>query len=336
MSIPIFDVVSQYIGAGNLAAYTFDFMITDPSQIIVVVTDNTGVQIERVNGNDTTFLNGVTFDPVNGGGTVNLLANLPVNYNIYLILAGDSPVQLSQFRNKGSFDLFRFEKALDALASFVQRCAYLAQRSVKLNDIDQSGAFDPTLPAGMNTAVSLIPSTNNTGTGWAPISQWTPVANLLAAVSAAAAAAVSAAAAAASQVAAAASAAAAAASATAAAASAASVTAIAPLITGTFAAPIGITAAGGIAFTGPNWWNTWFVNGNGGPIEITAVPAIAAPTMIGQTLDVICTDDVNTLTIDTDSGTVLVGGKFVGQSGSCLRLRAISLTQWLEIGRSQL
>ncbi len=251
--IPIFDVVNNYTADGTLSAYSFDFKIFDPTQILVVVLDNTGLEIERVRGDDTTFLNGVTFDANNGGGVVNLLVNLTNLYQIYIYLAPNAPVQTSMFRDKLSFTLRSFEDALDYLTIAVQRATWLAQRSLRLNDVASGAGIDVELPAVLaaNSMIMTGPTGLNFINGPTPQQiQQSLVSVAACAASAAAAlvsennAATSATAAAASATAAATSATAAAVSATAAAASAtaAAASAAAALVTGfTSTGPFAVT-----------------------------------------------------------------------------------------------
>src|SRR4029079_304424 len=65
-------------------------------------------------------------------------------------------------------------------------------------------------------------------------------------------------------------------------------------VTGSRGTPQNITAAGGIAPAG-KWEEVIFVQGNGGAIDITANPQIAAGTVVGQTLMLIGRSSTNTL-----------------------------------------
>ncbi len=220
MARSLYSVKEEYVGNGLLSAYTFDFKIESLNHLTVIEVDDSGVETERVLGGDTTYLSSVDFDPVAGGGTVNLAAVLTDGYRLILLLANDEPTQPSEFKDKFDFTLKRVEAALDFIVGGLQRVSYLARRSMKLSDLDDPEDFDPTLPPGMEGAASLIPTTNTDGDGWADVDEWTPLVDLTNAVDAAAAAADSEDAAGTSEINAAASALAAAGSATAAAASA--------------------------------------------------------------------------------------------------------------------
>jgi len=210
MSRDEFDVREEYIGAGNLDTYSFDFKIEELSQLLVVEYDDTGVETQRVRGDDTTYLSSVTFND-DGGGTVVLAANLTTDYKLVLLLANDEPTQPYTFRNRADFTLSRISAAFDWIAGAVQRVAYLGQRSIRLNDHDDIASVDMSLPANIadNPNASLVVNTTGDGFNFGPTSD-----QIEGAQAAANAAAVSAAASAAEAVAAAADATAAAASAT--------------------------------------------------------------------------------------------------------------------------
>jgi hypothetical protein len=75
----------------------------------------------------------------------------------------------------------------------------------------------------------------------------------------------------------------------------------APTVTGTRAAPISITAAGGITPLGVRE-EVIFVQGAGGPIDITKNPQIAAGTGVGQRLTLIGCSDTNSLLTQDGNG----------------------------------
>lgn len=140
----------SYTGTGSLTAYTFSFKIESLTQLLVIVMNNLGVETQRVRGNDTTFLNSVTYDNIEGGGTVNLKAVLPSNYTILILEANDAPTQPFEFKNKTTFNLRSLELALDFVVGAVQRLAYLIQRSISLHESDNPNTFSPRLPAGIS------------------------------------------------------------------------------------------------------------------------------------------------------------------------------------------
>lgn len=166
MATPNYDVRSEYVGDGTLAQYSFDFRITDLSQLLVIQSDRYFNETFRVRGTDIINLVSVAFDPIVGGGVVTLTSILPNLSNLALICAVDAPVQASEFKNKADFTLRRIEAALDAVESGVQRAAYLAQRSVKLPEeyLEASAtAFNTEMPIPVSGMVIAV---NDTATGF--------------------------------------------------------------------------------------------------------------------------------------------------------------------------
>jgi hypothetical protein len=178
----------SYTGNGATSAYTFDFKVEAKTQLLVVVLDDTGVEVERVRGNDLVYLSSVTLN-TGGGGTVNLVANLTTDYTIYLLLANDTPTQVYEFRNKNSFTLKRFEDALDFILGAVQRLTFLSLGSLRISDTDDETLFDAQLPEGVASNGEAILQVNSAGTGFEfGISSSTIAANVAAAAASALAA----------------------------------------------------------------------------------------------------------------------------------------------------
>lgn len=167
---PNFEVIQQYTGDGTLADYTFDFKIDDLTKIMVVQVSDTDVEQWRVRGDDTTHLTSVDFDAEEGGGTAHLAAVVPVNYRLILLLADDEPTQLGQFRNKLSFDLKTFEMVLDHIVGGLQRAAWLAQRAIRVNDIQDFtvSPFDPQLPFPVEAGRAIIVNSAGDGIEYGP------------------------------------------------------------------------------------------------------------------------------------------------------------------------
>jgi hypothetical protein len=155
----------SYVGTGSLSAYTFDFKIEALTQLLVVELDDSDVETQRVLGDDVTYLSSVTFDSVEGGGTVNLTANLPSNYTLILLLANDNPTQAHRFRDKGSFTLKRIESALDFLAGAIQRLAYRGKQAFRIHDADNEETFDAQFPPGVTSANGKYLKVNDAGDG---------------------------------------------------------------------------------------------------------------------------------------------------------------------------
>jgi len=132
MSRPTYIVKNAYTGTGSLAAYSFDFKIEELIQLLVVKVNTSGEEVARVRGTDVaTLISSVTFNSVNGGGTVNLLSNLEAGYKLYIILASDAPTQPFVFKDKAKFSLRMFENALDYLSGQIQRLAFRASHTYR-------------------------------------------------------------------------------------------------------------------------------------------------------------------------------------------------------------
>ena len=105
----------------------------------------------------------------------------------------------------------------------------------------------------------------------------------------------------------------------------------APNISGSTGTPDDITAAGGISFSGSNYTNIAFIQGDGGAVDITADPQIAAGTAVGQRLTLIGRNDTNTVRLEDGTGLSLNGAAVLALQS------AIDLmwdgTVWVEVSR---
>lgn len=79
------------------------------------------------------------------------------------------------------------------------------------------------------------------------------------------------------------------------------------LVTGTSAAPVGITAGGGVSMTAVAQDEVIYVEGSGGAVDITVNPQIAAGAFDGQCLWLIGTSDTNTLLFEDGNGIEMDG-----------------------------
>lgn len=329
MGVPINLEFESYTGAGNLDEYTFDFKITDKNQLLVVVQDASGDEIQRVTGDDLTYLSDVSFDPLKGGGTVYLQADLPASYEIFIFLADDAPKQEYQFTNLSQFSLKNMEFGLDAVVKYLTRAMFWARNSVKLYDTDavkvQQGdaTFDPTLPKGLvdNTA-DIVPYFTNGG--WAPVADWPELTDLYAAIASAADAAASAASALAAQTAATAATAAAAASATSAAASAAAAqdavdaaNGLVPDVINDGSNPDSVSGELGTGVFSTYWFTKWWVQGltNG-----EVLTGIADGGAAGQELLIMQSAGTNNFSIPDSAANVILNGSFYSEANRMLSL----------------
>lgn len=88
---------------------------------------------------------------------------------------------------------------------------------------------------------------------------------------------------------------------------------------GTSIGPIAISAGTAIAVAG-QFEEVQYVQGNGGPVDMSANPQVAAGTTRGQKLELIGTSDVNTVKLDNGDGLALNGSCTLGE-GAVIGLR---------------
>lgn len=166
MSIEGFGYKEQWIGTGDTAEYTFDFKIFANSHLYFYLQDQLGNILAQFDGDDTDYIAQISFDPVNGGGTITLASDLDNQFILTAFMANDFPDQPTAFPNKLSFTLEAIEAALDYITTWGQRVAYLTQRSVKLHDLDDIDNFDMTLPRNLSDNPNGIITVNDAGDGF--------------------------------------------------------------------------------------------------------------------------------------------------------------------------
>lgn len=104
-----------------------------------------------------------------------------------------------------------------------------------------------------------------------------------------------------------------------------------PSISGTVAAPVAITAVGGVTFSGSAYHNIKFIEGDGGAIDITTSPQIAAGTAVGQRLTLIGEDATNTVKLEHGTGLSLNGAIILGLDSAIELMWDGSV--WVELSR---
>jgi hypothetical protein len=163
-----------YLGAGNLAEYTFDFKIEAADQLLIRIYDDDGNELESFRGDGTIdgapaqnsdYFSSLEYDSSAGGGTLTLVDDLEENYVIVILQANDEPTQAFEFKNKFEFTLKRLENALDWVAGAIQRAIYLGKRSIVLDDYDDIANFDLRLPPGLAAYPGHVISTNENDDG---------------------------------------------------------------------------------------------------------------------------------------------------------------------------
>jgi len=169
MSISTYQPRSDFIGTGVLDTYSFDFKITDKSQLLIVKIDDAGALVWAVDGNDLTYLSSVTFNE-DGGGQVVLAAVLPADYPLAIILNANEPTQPQQFVRRSSWTLDQFEDAMDYIVLQLQAVAYLAKRAPVLGKFvtaSDADAFDTEIELVADSVIAV----NEDGDGFEAVAR---------------------------------------------------------------------------------------------------------------------------------------------------------------------
>lgn len=126
-----YDVREVYTGDGVTTLYTYDFKIVNLSELLVLLVNTvTGAITWQVRGNVTTYFTAA----INGenGGTLTLLAALPIGSKLIVLLADDTPKQPSKYVADDKYTMKKIESSLDTLSGQIQRMRYLLDRSIRL------------------------------------------------------------------------------------------------------------------------------------------------------------------------------------------------------------
>lgn len=169
MSIPNYEPRSDYIGTGLVSAYTFNFKVNSSSQLKVVKTNDSNVVVWEVSGDDLNYISSVDVNE-DYGGQVNLIDPLEADYNLYIILDANEPVQTKNFKARKYFTLDAIEAAFDALALQLQAVAYLAKRAPllgKLVNQNDADAFNMDIELVADAVIAI----NSTGDGFEAVAR---------------------------------------------------------------------------------------------------------------------------------------------------------------------
>lgn len=175
MSISTYVPRSDYIGTGILDTYSFDFTVTDKSQILIAKYDDAGDLVWVVDGEDLTYLSSSSFNE-DGGGQVVLAADLEVDYTLHIIQNAVEPIQTKQFKRSTHWTLEQFESALDLLGLQLQSVAYKANRAPILGNMVTQAvaeAFD----YGVEVVADAVIAFNADGDGFETVPRSTFVGN---------------------------------------------------------------------------------------------------------------------------------------------------------------
>lgn len=143
--IEYYETRSIALGDNVTTKVQFDFLITKKADLQLTIIQ-TGVTPIIVDGNDTTYISDVTFDPVGGGGTVTFLAALVTGKTYYIDLNVVEPTQPNLFRNRSVYDLRAFETAIDYIVTQIQTLFRNTERSLRFKRHVDISVFSPFLP----------------------------------------------------------------------------------------------------------------------------------------------------------------------------------------------
>lgn len=165
----------SYVGNGVTTAFAFPFYFQNPADLIVLlVTTATRVITPLIINTDYSVSGAFTppFGYKTGGavnipgGSANVPAIVPGTQEIIIIRAPRNVQNLSLPANS-TYPPVSTEAEFDSVVLMLQRAMDLLSRAVVLQD-GQIGAFDPSLPAGINDPVNegTVLVVNPTGTGF--------------------------------------------------------------------------------------------------------------------------------------------------------------------------
>lgn len=326
----------QYAGNGVTTTFAFSYFFTAQTDLVVYLTDSsippvitkktltTDYAVTGTQATNGTYPNGgsVVFGTAPPTGTtVTILSDPPETQSTHWVDADADPAAVK-------------ELAFDRLTLLVQRLRSLATLGIRVPDAFV-GTFSPVLPTALTPNAILAMDALGQNIVMGPLAGdiATAAANAAAAAASASSASSSATAASSSATAASGSATAAAASAAAAGASATSLN----KITGTWSSPNLIATLGQIPVTAGAIRELVYVAGNGAAVTCGS-PYIAAGTVDGAELEVVCVDGTNTITLPDGAGTGTKqnGPVTLGQHSSITYRMDLTNSLWREKTRNQI
>lgn len=109
-----------------------------------------------------------------------------------------------------------------------------------------------------------------------------------------------------------------------------------PVVTNSTGTPQAVVAGTGVLhdLAADDWFNVIFMQGSGGPVDVSANPQIEAGLTVGQRILLQGCSDTNTVKLEDGTGLVLNGECFFA-NGSAMEL-LWNGTNWVEISRNGL
>jgi hypothetical protein len=157
---------NDYPGTGAQTTFTYSFRIIEDSDLLVIHTDNAGVDTEWTLGVEYT----VTGAGAAAGGTV-VVKTTPTDYtpdsDEFISIRRVRPLtQTTDIRNQGSFYPEAHEDAFDHLIMIAQQHQDDIDRSIKLPDSIDFADFNTDLPTTIVGEASVTIITNPAGDGF--------------------------------------------------------------------------------------------------------------------------------------------------------------------------
>lgn len=174
MSIANVNVQQVYTTNGITTSFPIPFaFIQDNAETVTKVYKVnvlTGVKTLQVIGllNDYTLPHDVATQPTA------VVFNAAPNLCDILVTRVMDLAQAIEFISSGKLLLDNIEEGMDILTMLVQQTNEIAQKSIRLHEIDSLSTFDPKYPPGLGNIANAgkVPMVNTTGTGWDVMSNW--------------------------------------------------------------------------------------------------------------------------------------------------------------------
>lgn len=275
---------NDYTGNGSTSAYSYVFRITEAQDLLVTVADTSTPPVEHTLVINTDYtISGVG---ASAGGTVTLVnasqswltgGNLTTGFHI-TVRRNPLLEQLTSIRNMTAFYPSTIEDGVDYIVMQIQALNNFLVRAPKLRET--STATPPTWPDLGSALQALRINAAGTGLEWfnptasAGISYTPPAQGFSTEITIQTV-----------------------------------LDILNPRIKGSRASPIAITSAG-LSAIADVLEQVWFVVGSPGAVDLTSVsPQIVAGTRVGQKIEIIGTDNTNTLTLANGNGLVTNGSR---------------------------
>lgn len=306
MSISSTTCRNNYTGTSALHVYSYSFYILDDDDLTVTVATSAGVETTLTKTTDYTVsgvgaANGGNVTLVNASQAWLTSGELTTGYKLTIRRVRDL-TQSADIRNQGSYFPETHEDVFDHFAMIAQQLQDQLDRALKFRETSTTTGKD--LP---EMVASRLLGINSAGTAFELYEQGAATLSSATAVSGG------------------------------------MITDLVvqtildylnPRITGTLGAPTAIVAGSGITSIAAACFQTQFIQGSGGAVDVSANPQISAGTRVGQRMTLIGCSDTNTVLIENGTGLAL-NGPYTMIDGSVIELFWDG-TYWKEMHRNDI